>query len=198
MDGESLPTTAPNSVDDTSARPMKSNADIRRQSKRRLVLAIMISIIGAIGVIFLGLSLGGVIGSRGSGSPVLGEDAGLSDAAQGKKSDENAIDPEETPPAPSNGSSSTIHLADSEDQGGEGVGSKSPSEPAFSKTKWPEVVGMPVQAASDIILADTDYLVTIQVVPYGSFVTTDFVPDRVRIFASSDPQSTVVESPQIG
>ncbi|XP_044954158.1 subtilisin-chymotrypsin inhibitor-2A-like [Hordeum vulgare subsp. vulgare] len=60
------------------------------------------------------------------------------------------------------------------------------------KTSWPEVVGLTIKEAKEIILKDKPEA-DIVVVPVGSAVTEDFRPNRVRIFVG-----TVVETPHVG
>ncbi|PNT72094.1 subtilisin-chymotrypsin inhibitor CI-1C [Brachypodium distachyon] len=60
------------------------------------------------------------------------------------------------------------------------------------KTSWPEVVGLSVEAAKKVILKDRPDA-DIHIVPVGSMVTTDFIPNRVRVFVD-----TVAEIPRVG
>ncbi|XP_052139171.1 subtilisin-chymotrypsin inhibitor-2A-like [Oryza glaberrima] len=60
------------------------------------------------------------------------------------------------------------------------------------KTSWPEVVGLPVEEAKKVILKDMPDA-DIVVLPVGSPVTSDFRPNRVRIFVG-----TVASTPTIG
>jgi hypothetical protein len=60
------------------------------------------------------------------------------------------------------------------------------------KTSWPEVVGMSIKEATEIILKDMPNAY-IQVLPVGSPVTLDIRPDRVRIFVD-----TVTKTPIVG
>jgi succinyl-CoA synthetase beta subunit len=61
-----------------------------------------------------------------------------------------------------------------------------------AKTSWPEVVGLSVEEAKKVILKDKPDA-DIVVLPVGSIVTTDFVPNRVRIFVD-----IVAETPHVG
>jgi hypothetical protein len=61
-----------------------------------------------------------------------------------------------------------------------------------NKTSWPEVVGMSIKEAREIILKDMPNA-NIQVLPVGSLVTQDFRPDRVRIFVD-----IVAQTPTVG
>ncbi|CAL5093853.1 unnamed protein product [Urochloa decumbens] len=63
------------------------------------------------------------------------------------------------------------------------------------KSSWPEVVGLPSEAAKQKILADRPDVQVI-VLPVGSFVTTEFNPKRVRVFVN--PAGYVAEIPKIG
>ncbi|CAL4892553.1 unnamed protein product [Urochloa decumbens] len=63
------------------------------------------------------------------------------------------------------------------------------------KSSWPEVVGLPSEAAKQKILADRPDVQVI-VLPVGSFVTTEFNPKRVRVFVN--PAGYVAETPKIG
>ncbi|XBJ21879.1 hypothetical protein VPH35_000350 [Triticum aestivum] len=60
------------------------------------------------------------------------------------------------------------------------------------KTSWPEVVGLTIKEAKEIIIKDKPDA-DIVVVPVGSAVTEDFRPNRVRIFVG-----TVAEIPHVG
>ncbi|KAE8819412.1 hypothetical protein D1007_02637 [Hordeum vulgare] len=60
------------------------------------------------------------------------------------------------------------------------------------KTSWPEVVGLTIKEAKEIILKDKPEA-DIVVVPVGSAVTEDFRPNRARIFVG-----TVAETPHVG
>ncbi|EES18873.1 hypothetical protein BDA96_09G009800 [Sorghum bicolor] len=60
------------------------------------------------------------------------------------------------------------------------------------KTSWPEVLGMSIKEATEIILKDMPNAY-IQVLPVGSPVTLDIRPDRVRIFVD-----TVAKTPTVG
>ncbi|GJM94328.1 hypothetical protein PR202_ga10966 [Eleusine coracana subsp. coracana] len=60
------------------------------------------------------------------------------------------------------------------------------------KTSWPEVVGLPVKEAKEIIQKDRPD-VHVVVVPVGSPVTMDLRTDRVRIFVD-----TVAQTPTVG
>ncbi|XBJ13807.1 hypothetical protein VPH35_005928 [Triticum aestivum] len=60
------------------------------------------------------------------------------------------------------------------------------------KTSWPEVVGLTIKEAKEIILKDKPDA-DIVVVPVGSAVTEDLRPNRVRIFVG-----TVAETPHVG
>jgi hypothetical protein len=60
------------------------------------------------------------------------------------------------------------------------------------KTSWPEVGGMSIKEATEIILKDMPNAY-IQVLPVGSPVTLDIRPDRVRIFVD-----TVAKIPIVG
>lgn len=61
-----------------------------------------------------------------------------------------------------------------------------------NKTSWPEVVGLSIKDAIEIILQDMPNA-HIQVLPVGSFVTQDLRPDRVRIFVD-----IVAQTPRVG
>lgn len=63
------------------------------------------------------------------------------------------------------------------------------------KTSWPELSGVPAEAAKRKILADRPDVQVI-VLPVGSFVTTDFNPKRVRVFV--DHANYVAQVPKIG
>ena len=60
------------------------------------------------------------------------------------------------------------------------------------KTSWPEVVGLSVEEAKKVILKDKPDA-DIVVLPVGSPVTSDYRPNRVRIFVD-----TVAETPHVG
>ncbi|XP_020186951.1 subtilisin-chymotrypsin inhibitor-2B isoform X1 [Aegilops tauschii subsp. strangulata] len=60
------------------------------------------------------------------------------------------------------------------------------------KTSWPEVVGLTIKEAKEIILKDKPDA-DIVMVPVGSAVTEDLRPNRVRIFVG-----TVAETPHVG
>jgi hypothetical protein len=60
-----------------------------------------------------------------------------------------------------------------------------------AKTSWPEVVGLSVEEAKKVILKDRPDA-DIVVLPVGSFVTDDFLPNRVRIFVD-----TVAQTPHV-
>ncbi|KAF7066388.1 hypothetical protein CFC21_072381 [Triticum aestivum] len=60
------------------------------------------------------------------------------------------------------------------------------------KTSWPEVVGLSVEKAKEIILTDKPDA-DIVVLPVGSPVTKDYRSERVRIFID-----TVAEIPHTG
>ncbi|KAF7073366.1 hypothetical protein CFC21_078366 [Triticum aestivum] len=60
------------------------------------------------------------------------------------------------------------------------------------KTSWPEVVGLSVEKAKEIILKDKPDA-DIVVLPVGSPVTKDYRSERVRIFID-----TVAEIPHTG
>nr|XP_034585925.1 subtilisin-chymotrypsin inhibitor-2B-like [Setaria viridis] len=60
------------------------------------------------------------------------------------------------------------------------------------KTSWPEVVGLPVKEAKEIILKDMPSA-DIVVLPVGTFVTQELNPNRVRIFVD-----TVAQTPRVG
>jgi hypothetical protein len=61
-----------------------------------------------------------------------------------------------------------------------------------SKTSWPEVVGLPVEAANKIILQDKPGA-DIVVLPVGTPTTKEFLQNRVRIFV--DQNLTVAQTP---
>jgi len=63
------------------------------------------------------------------------------------------------------------------------------------KSSWPEVVGLPAEAAKQKILADRPD-VQVVVLPVGSFVTMEFNPKRVRVFIN--PAGDVAQVPKIG
>ncbi|KAL6594686.1 hypothetical protein ACP70R_048424 [Stipagrostis hirtigluma subsp. patula] len=63
------------------------------------------------------------------------------------------------------------------------------------KTSWPEVVGLPTEAAKQKILDDRSD-VQVVLVPVGSVVTDDFHSKRVRVFFNKD--GDVAEVPKIG
>ena len=52
------------------------------------------------------------------------------------------------------------------------------------KTSWPEVVGLTIKEAKEIILKDKPDA-DIVMVPVGSAVTEDLRPNRVRIFVGT-------------
>ena len=64
-----------------------------------------------------------------------------------------------------------------------------------SKKSWPEVEGLPSEAAKHKILADRPD-VQVVVLPDGSYVTTDFNDKRVRVFV--DKADNVAKVPKIG
>ncbi|KAL6624437.1 hypothetical protein ACP70R_031758 [Stipagrostis hirtigluma subsp. patula] len=64
-----------------------------------------------------------------------------------------------------------------------------------TKTSWPEVVGLPAEAAKQKILADRPD-VQVVVLPVGSTVTGDFRPQRVRVFVNQ--ARNVAQVPKIG
>ncbi|KAL6619482.1 hypothetical protein ACP70R_034621 [Stipagrostis hirtigluma subsp. patula] len=64
-----------------------------------------------------------------------------------------------------------------------------------TKTSWPEVVGLPAEAAKQKILADRPD-VQVVVLPVGSTVTGDFRPQRVRVFVNQ--AGNVAQVPKIG
>ncbi|CAD6334930.1 unnamed protein product [Miscanthus lutarioriparius] len=66
------------------------------------------------------------------------------------------------------------------------------SSTAGEKTSWPEVVGLKVEEAKKIILKDKPDA-DIIVLPVGTPVPKDLLPDRVRIFVD-----TVAETPHVG
>ncbi|XP_037432851.1 subtilisin-chymotrypsin inhibitor CI-1A-like [Triticum dicoccoides] len=59
------------------------------------------------------------------------------------------------------------------------------------KTSWPEVVGMSVEKAKEIILRDKPDA-EIEVLPVDAWVTQDLRPDRVQIFVA------VADTPTVG
>ena len=61
-----------------------------------------------------------------------------------------------------------------------------------NKTSWPEVVGMSIKEATEIILKDMPNA-HIEILPVGSIVTQDFRLDRVRIFVD-----IVAQTPTVG
>jgi hypothetical protein len=63
------------------------------------------------------------------------------------------------------------------------------------KKSWPEVEGLPSEAAKQKILADRPD-VQVVVLPDGSVVTTDFNDKRVRVFV--DKAGNVAKVPKIG
>ncbi|KAL6865327.1 hypothetical protein ACP4OV_016478 [Aristida adscensionis] len=63
------------------------------------------------------------------------------------------------------------------------------------KTAWPEVVGLPSDAATAMIEDDRPD-VQVVVLPTASFVTTDFNSNRVRVFV--DKLGNVARVPKIG
>jgi len=66
------------------------------------------------------------------------------------------------------------------------------------KSSWPEVVGLPAEAAKQKILADRPD-VQVVVLPVGSFVTTEFNPKRVRVFYNPrDSAGLVAKVPVVG
>ena len=60
-----------------------------------------------------------------------------------------------------------------------------------NKTSWPEVVGMSINEATQIILKDTPNT-HIEILPVGSIVTQDFRLYRVRIFVDIVAQTLTV------
>ncbi|KAJ1265030.1 hypothetical protein BS78_08G047000 [Paspalum vaginatum] len=62
---------------------------------------------------------------------------------------------------------------------------------------WPEVVGMPVKEAKEIILRDRPGA-RVVVVPPGYSVTQACRRDRVRIFVDAAVPPTVTHTPRIG
>jgi hypothetical protein len=64
-----------------------------------------------------------------------------------------------------------------------------------TKTAWPEVKGLPAEAAKHKILADRPD-VKVVVVREGSAVTTDFNIKRVRVFV--DSTGIVAKVPKVG
>lgn len=169
----------------------------RRQKRWVWIVGALFGLSLVIGVVFLSLSLTGVLPSKTSGSsaPVFGNSAPQSDQPQQNQDpihvDSTPVDTVEPPLNVVDESPSSDGL----DRVGGGFGD---GEAAFSfpKTKWPDVVGLSSQEASDIILEDTDNGVTIYVMPYGSMVSADYVWNRVRIFVYDD--DTVAEPPIIG
>ncbi|EAY80620.1 hypothetical protein OsI_35801 [Oryza sativa Indica Group] len=63
------------------------------------------------------------------------------------------------------------------------------------KSSWPEVVGLPAEAAKYIILNDRPD-VHVVVLRVGSIVTTEVDPKRVRVFVNNS--ATVAQVPKIG
>ncbi|BAT13598.1 subtilisin-chymotrypsin inhibitor-2A-like [Oryza sativa Japonica Group] len=63
------------------------------------------------------------------------------------------------------------------------------------KSSWPEVVGLPAEAAKHIILNDRPD-VHVVVLRVGSVVTTEVDPKRVRVFVNNS--ATVAQVPKIG
>jgi hypothetical protein len=61
-----------------------------------------------------------------------------------------------------------------------------------AKRTWPEVVGLPIKEAREIILKDKPDA-DIVVLPVGTPTTKDLRPNRVRIFVD-----TVAETPYAG
>jgi len=64
-----------------------------------------------------------------------------------------------------------------------------------TKTSWPEVEGLPGEAATRKILADRPGLHVI-VLPVGSVVTADFDIKRVRVFVNKI--GNVAQVPKVG
>ncbi|KAL6619483.1 hypothetical protein ACP70R_034622 [Stipagrostis hirtigluma subsp. patula] len=64
-----------------------------------------------------------------------------------------------------------------------------------TKASWPEVVGLPAEAAKQKILADRPDL-RVVLVPFGSSVITDVNPKRVFVFL--DQARNVARIPKIG
>ncbi|KAL6865123.1 hypothetical protein ACP4OV_016274 [Aristida adscensionis] len=64
-----------------------------------------------------------------------------------------------------------------------------------TKMSWPEVVGLPGEAAKQKILADRPD-VQVFVLLVGTIVTTEFNPKRVRVFV--DKSGNVAQVPKIG
>ncbi|XP_051130554.1 subtilisin-chymotrypsin inhibitor-2B-like [Andrographis paniculata] len=66
----------------------------------------------------------------------------------------------------------------------------------LGKSTWPELVGQTVEAAETKIKEESPATRIVQVVPPGSFTTSEYRVDRVRIFA--DPAGKVAKPPRIG
>lgn len=71
-------------------------------------------------------------------------------------------------------------------------GAQAELEHAGGKRSWPEVVGMSVKEAKEVILKDKPDAI-IQVLTPGEGMTKDFQPNRVRILID-----TVAETPVVG
>ncbi|GJP55824.1 hypothetical protein CLOM_g14852 [Closterium sp. NIES-68] len=75
--------------------------------------------------------------------------------------------------------------------------SNSPRQLDCSKTSWPEVLGMTGEEARDYIQAAVPQCNwTIEIIPFGAFVTMDYRSDRIRIF--EDENGKVTTAPVVG
>ncbi|KAI3830287.1 hypothetical protein L1987_04425 [Smallanthus sonchifolius] len=63
------------------------------------------------------------------------------------------------------------------------------------KTNWPELLGMKAEDAEKKIKEEMPRA-TVHVIPHDSFVTMDFVSNRVRLFV--DSSQNVIKAPKIG
>uniref|UniRef100_J3M5M9 Uncharacterized protein n=1 Tax=Oryza brachyantha TaxID=4533 RepID=J3M5M9_ORYBR len=68
-------------------------------------------------------------------------------------------------------------------------------EMSSEKSSWPEVVGLPAEAAEQMILHDQPD-VHVVVLRVGSVVTTEINPKRVRVFTNIS--GSVAQVPKIG
>ncbi|TXG72222.1 hypothetical protein EZV62_000801 [Acer yangbiense] len=69
------------------------------------------------------------------------------------------------------------------------------SDNCGGKGSWPELLGAQGVAAAATIERENP-LVSVEFVPEGSLVTTDFVCNRVRVWVNTD--GIVIQTPRIG
>ncbi|KAK1568639.1 hypothetical protein Q3G72_027000 [Acer saccharum] len=69
------------------------------------------------------------------------------------------------------------------------------SDNCGGKGSWPELLGAQGVVAAATIERENP-LVSVEFVPEGSFVTTDFVCNRVRVWVNTD--GIVIQTPRIG